>query len=205
MRILLVEDDRRLAESVKFQFEKEGFAVDLCEAGDDGLQFAAEGVYDAILLDRMLPGMDGIEVLKELRKRRVLTPVILLTALGGLEDKITGLDSGADDYIVKPFAFGELLARVRSVCRRPPFWEQSELLSCGDLKFSPAEKRLCGPAGSCELSRREADLMEAFLKNPSQTLPRGTLLLRVYGDLKRKWRTAIWIIMFIFFAAACKV
>lgn len=181
MRILLVEDDRRLAESVKFQLEKEGFAVDLCESGDDGLQFALEGVYDVILLDRMLPGMDGVTVLQKLRQKKVATPVILLTALGELEDKIRGLDAGADDYVVKPFAFGELLARIRSVCRRPPSWEQSELVSCGDLKFSPTEKRLDGPAGSCELSRREADLLEVFLKNPGQTLPRGTLLLRVWG------------------------
>ncbi len=181
MRVLLIEDDIRLAESVKFQLEKEGFTVDHCEAGDDGLQYALEQAHDLILLDRMLPGMDGVEVLREMRGKKVSTPVILLTALGELGDKIQGLDAGADDYLVKPFAFGELLARIRSISRRPQTWEQSDALRFGDLQFFPSEKRLEGPAGSCELSKREADLLECFLKNPGQTLPRSTLLLRVWG------------------------
>ena len=181
MRILLIEDDRRLAESVKFQLEKEGFTVDHCEAGDDGLQLALEQAHDLILLDRMLPGLDGVAVLRELRSKKVVTPVVLLTALGELGDKIQGLDAGADDYLVKPFAFGELLARIRSISRRPQTWEQSDTLHFEDLRFFPSEKRLEGPAGSCELSKREADLLESFLKNPGQTLPRATLLLRVWG------------------------
>lgn len=181
MRVLLIEDDRRLAESVKFQLEKEGFTVDHCEAGDDGLQLALEQAHDLILLDRMLPGLDGVAVLRELRRKKVVTPVILLTALGELGDKIQGLDAGADDYLVKPFAFGELLARIRSISRRPQTWEQSDSLHFEDLRFLPSEKRLEGPAGSCELSKREADLLESFLKNPGQTLPRATLLLRVWG------------------------
>ena len=181
MRILLIEDDRRLAESVKFQLEKEGFTVDHCEAGDDGLQLALEQAHDLILLDRMLPGLDGVAVLRELRSKKVVTPVVLLTALGELGDKIQGLDAGADDYLVKPFAFGELLARIRSNSRRPQTWEQSDSLHFEDLRFFPSEKRLEGPAGSCELSKREADLLESFLKNPGQTLPRATLLLRVWG------------------------
>ena len=167
MRVLLIEDDIRLAESVKFQLEKEGFTVDHCEAGDDGLQYALEQAHDLILL--------------EMRGKKVSTPVILLTALGELGDKIQGLDAGADDYLVKPFAFGELLARIRSISRRPQTWEQSDALRFGDLQFFPSEKRLEGPAGSCELSKREADLLECFLKNPGQTLPRSTLLLRVWG------------------------
>ncbi len=181
MRILLIEDDRRLAESVKFQLEKEGFTVDHCEAGDDGLQLALEQAHDLILLDRMLPGLDGVAVLRELRSKKVVTPAVLLTALGELGDKIQGLDAGADDYLVKPFAFGELLARIRSISRRPQTWEQSDSLHFEDLRFFPSEKRLEGPAGSCELSKREADLLESFLKNPGQTLPRATLLLRVWG------------------------
>ena len=107
--------------------------------------------------------------------------MVLLTALGELGDKIQGLDAGADDYLVKPFAFGELLARIRSISRRPQTWEQSDSLHFEDLRFFPSEKRLEGPAGSCELSKREADLLESFLKNPGQTLPRATLLLRVWG------------------------
>lgn len=181
MRILLVEDDRRLSESLKFQLEKEGFTVDACEAGDDGLHFILQGAYDLILLDRMLPGMDGVTVLKRMRRENVASPVILLTALGELGDKIEGLDAGADDYIVKPFAFGELMARIRSISRRPQAWEQSKALEVGDLRLEPGSKELAGPGGTCSLSKREADLLEAFLKNPGQTLPRATLLMRVWG------------------------
>ncbi len=181
MRILLVEDEPMLAKSLKFQLEKEGFAVDLCNNGDDGLHYALEAVYDVVLLDRMLPGIDGVTLLKELRTRGKNVPIILLTALGSLGDKIQGLDAGADDYVVKPFAFEEILARIRCVNRRPRTWEESITFSFGDLQMEPNGKLLKGPGGSCELSKREAELMEAFLRNPGQTLPRETLIVRVWG------------------------
>lgn len=181
MRILLIEDDRRLLESLKFQLEKEDFTVDACTTGDDGLYFVLQGAYDLVILDRMLPGMDGISLLRRLRREGGAVPVILLTALGELEHKIEGLDAGADDYIVKPFAFEELMARIRSIGRRPQSWEQHEIYTVGDLRLEPREKRLEGPGGVCSLSKREADLLEFFLKNPGQTLPRETLLLRVWG------------------------
>ena len=181
MRILLIEDDRRLLESLKFQLEKEDFTVDACTTGDDGLYLVLQGAYDLVILDRMLPGMDGISLLRRLRREGGAVPVILLTALGELEHKIEGLDAGADDYIVKPFAFEELMARLRSIGRRPQRWEQHETYTVGDLRLEPREKRLEGPGGVCSLSKREADLLEFFLKNPGQTLPRETLLLRVWG------------------------
>ena len=181
MRILLIEDDRRLLESLKFQLEKEDFTVYACTTGDDGLYFVLQGAYDLVILDRMLPGMDGISLLRRLRREGGAVPVILLTALGELEHKIEGLDAGADDYIVKPFAFEELMARIRSIGRRPQSWEQHETYTVGDLRLEPREKRLEGPGGVCSLSKREADLLEFFLKNPGQTLPRETLLLRVWG------------------------
>ena len=181
MRILLIEDDRRLLESLKFQLEKEDFTVDACTTGDDGLYFVLQGAYDLVILDRMLPGMDGISLLRRLRREGGAVPVILLTALGELEHKIEGLDAGADDYIVKPFAFEELMARIRSIGRRPQSWEHHETYTVGDLRLEPREKRLEGPGGVCSLSKREADLLEFFLKNPGQTLPRETLLLRVWG------------------------
>lgn len=181
MRILLVEDDQMLAQSLKFQLEREGFSVDLCASGDDGLHYALEAVYDLILLDRMLPGMDGIALLEELRRQGQAVPVILLTALSSLPDKIQGLDAGADDYVVKPFAFEEIMARIRCISRRPRTWEESLAFSFGDLQLDPHEKLLKGPGGSCELSKREAELIEAFLRNPGQTLPRETLILRVWG------------------------
>jgi DNA-binding response OmpR family regulator len=181
MRILLVEDDQLLGESLKYQLEAEGFAVDLCSNGEDGLHYILEAPYDLLLLDRMLPGTDGVAVLKELRRRGCAVPVILLTALGELADKIQGLDAGADDYIVKPFAFGEIMARIRSVTRRPRAWENIPLFRFGDLTLSPTENLLKGPGGECRLSKRESQLMEALLRNPGQTLPRETLLLRVWG------------------------
>lgn len=183
MRILLVEDDRPLAESLKYQLEKEGLTVDLCFNGEDGLYYAQTVPYDLLLLDRMLPGSDGMALLQELRQKGSGVPVILLTALGDLTDKIQGLDAGADDYIVKPFATEEILARIRSVTRRPRGWEESPALRFGDLALS--ESLLTGPGGDCSLSKREAQLMEAFMRNPGQTLTRETLLMRVWGPDSR--------------------
>lgn len=181
MRILLVEDDLKLCESLKFQLEKEGFAVDMCHDGEDGLFLIREQVHDLILLDRMLPSMSGLDVLTELRKDGITTPVLFVTALGTLDDKVTGLDCGADDYIVKPFAFQELMARIRCIRRRPQSWDDSHLLTLGDVIYDPEQKKLSSKEGCCSLSKREGDLLELFLRNPGQTLPRATLLLRVWG------------------------
>lgn len=181
MRILLVEDDRNLLETLAFQLEQEGFTVDVCDNGEDALYYMEENIHDLILLDRMLPMIDGVSLLKMLRAAKNTTPVILLTALGELQDKITGLDSGADDYLVKPFAFEELLARIRSVCRRPRQYRPKDTLSFGDVTYDPASSRLVGPLGDCTLSKKEGALLKIFLSNPSQTLPRSTLLSKVWG------------------------
>lgn len=181
MRILIVEDDIKLCESIKYQLEKEDFAVDVCHDGEDGLFFIREQIHDLILLDRMLPSMNGLDVLKQMRAEEIATPVIFVTALGTLDDKVTGLDCGADDYIVKPFAFQELMARIRCIRRRPQSWDDSRTLFLGDVTYDPDQKRLTGGESSCSLSKREGELMEIFLRNPGQTLPRNTLLLRVWG------------------------
>ena len=133
MRILLIEDDPRLTESLKYQLGKEGFAVDACSDAFDGLHYMTAGGYDLVLLDRMLPGADGISLLRDARLQGAATPVIFLTAMGQLDDRIQGLDAGADDYIVKPFAFGELMARIRSVCRRPRALGRDDGVSYGAL------------------------------------------------------------------------
>lgn len=119
MNILMIEDDRELCSAVSFRLEQEGFSVTLCHDGEEGLYYMQETPYDLVILDRMLPHMNGIEVLKEARSRQIKTPVIILTALGELNDRLTGLNCGADDYMVKPFAFEELLARIRCLLRRP--------------------------------------------------------------------------------------
>lgn len=181
MRILLVEDDEQLNKNLVFGLEAQGFTVDACFDGEDACFYGEQNIYDLILLDRMLPHMEGTEVLTRLRKKKVTTPVILLTALGTLSDKVTGLDLGADDYLVKPFEFEELLARIRCISRRSHNLNDSEALSVSDITWYNLEDRLCGPTGSCTLSKREAALMETFLRRKDQTLSRSMLLLKVWG------------------------
>lgn len=181
MRVLIVEDDVKLCDALKFQLEKESFTVDVCHDGEDGLFFIREQVHDLILLNRMLPSMDGLQVLSAMRRENITTPVIFVTALGTLDDKVTGLDCGADDYIVKPFAFQELMARIRSIRRRPQTWSSSRIFSLGDITYDPEQNKLSSDSGECSLSKREGDLLELFLRNPGQTLPRNTLLMRVWG------------------------
>ena len=180
-RILIIEDDKDLAELMKFRLEKENFTVDVCHDGADGLYYMQETMYDLVILDRMLPSMDGTKILKQARAAHIATPVIFLTALGELEDKITGLECGADDYMVKPFAFEELLARIRSIMRRPGKWGDLGLLKLGDISFDPECGRLCKDTKECTLSKRESALLEIFLRNPGQVLPRTLLLSRVWG------------------------
>ncbi len=129
----------------------------------------------------MLPKTDGITLLKKFRDKGCQTPVIILTALGELSDKVTGLDAGADDYLVKPFEFEELLARIRSISRRPRQWEKEPSLCIRDITYSPGDNQLSGALGSCSLSKKEGMLLEVFLLNPEQVLPRDTLLSRVWG------------------------
>lgn len=181
MRVLLIEDDEKQSYLLQFQLEKEGYTVDTCADGADAALYIAQGCYDLILLDRMLPHKDGITILTELRAGGDATPVIFLTALGELDDKITGLDKGADDYLVKPFAFGELLARIRCLLRRPQKLERSDRVQYGDLTYLPEEKLLCCGDASCTLSQKEGYLLALFLKNPGRTLPRVQIITRVWG------------------------
>ena len=181
MRLLLIEDDESLCLSLSYQLRQDGFAPETCHDGEEGLLWARQQGYDLILLDRMLPGMDGLTLLRQLRREGIHTPVIFLTALGQLGDKTGGLDAGADDYIVKPFAYDELLARVRCVLRRPSAIVGERLLRYGDVSYDPDSLTLrCGEAATV-LSKRLGDLLELFLRNPGQTLPRQTILLRVWG------------------------
>ena len=181
MRLLLIEDDESLCLSLSYQLRQDGFAPETCHDGEEGLLWARQQGYDLILLDRMLPGMDGLTLLRQLRREGVHTPVIFLTALGQLSDKTGGLDAGADDYIVKPFAYDELLARIRCVLRRPAVLSGGDLLRYGDVTYDPGSLTLRRGTASTALSKRLGDLLELFLRNPGQTLPRQTILLRVWG------------------------
>ena len=182
MNILMIEDDKELCDAVSFRLEQEGFSITACHDGEEGLYYMQESPFDLVILDRMLPHMNGFEVLKEARTRQIRTPILMLTALGELDDRLTGLNGGADDYMVKPFAFEELLARIRCLLRRPAVYQDSvKSISLGDVSFVPETRTLSSWEKTCTLSSREGELMEVFLRNPGQTLPRQLLISRVWG------------------------
>lgn len=181
MNLLLIEDDENLCDTLLFQLKKEHFHVTVCHDGRDALELFLQDAYDLILLDRMLPTMNGLLVLKKARDAGIRTPVIIITALGELYDRIEGLDGGADDYIVKPFAFEELLARIRSIFRRTGKFLEQDIRSIGDLSYDAALRELKGPSGQIRLSGRESRLLEVFLSETNTTLRRMTILSRVWG------------------------
>lgn len=181
MRILMIEDDKNLCDIVSRQLQKEGFTVDTYNDGEEGMGIALKQAHDLILLDRMLPSLNGIRILKRLRLQGIETPVLMMTALGTLDQRVEGLDLGADDYLVKPFAIKELLARIRAIARRPVKWKNDSILSYGDISFDPVKRCLSGKEKSCSLSRRETSLLEALIRNEGQVLPREVLLSKVWG------------------------
>ena len=181
MRLLIIEDDQNLADILSLQLQHEGFETDCIYHGTDAVFYVLQNVYDVIILDRMLPGMDGLTILKLLRENQIHTPVILATALDSIEERITGLNCGADDYIVKPYDIRELIARIYALVRRPSSLENVKTLSFGDLVFDLAEGNLSVKERKIHLSKRERLLLEYFLKNPNQTLSRQLLYTRIWG------------------------
>lgn len=182
MQILLIEDDENLCDTLRFQLEQEQHTVDVCHDGRDGLDLFLQDSYDLVLLDRMLPTMSGLSILKTARKNGIQTPVIVITALGELYDRIEGLDSGADDYIIKPFAFEELMARIRSLGRRTGKWEENSILEIHDIRYDCNLRLLAGPKGNIQLSGREGRMLEVLLRSPDTVLRRLVLLARVWGS-----------------------
>ncbi|MGN0484845.1 MAG: response regulator transcription factor [Lachnospiraceae bacterium] len=181
MRILIIEDDEALCEALQVQLETAGYDVDLCHNGMDAPFYAMQQHADLILLDRMLPGIDGLTVLKMLRQNHIQTPIILATAMSQIEDRIEGLDSGADDYIVKPYDIQELMARIRALTRRPTAITDSETLSFFDLNLDARQRLVTCREKELTLSKKEASLLEYFLRNSEQTLSRELLLSHVWG------------------------
>lgn len=181
MRILLVEDDPSLCDAAAYWLRARGYEVDCCKDGEEAAWYMKEGSFDCILLDRMLPHIDGLTLLSQLRARRDFTPVILVTALGALSDKLSGLDGGADDYLVKPFEMEELEARIRTVTRRGRTESLTGRLFFADLSYEPETCRLCGPAGEAILSRKEGQVLETLLRSAQNALPRETVIRRVWG------------------------
>ncbi|MGH9114232.1 MAG: response regulator transcription factor [Acidimicrobiales bacterium] len=179
MRLLVVEDELRMAALLKRGLEREGYAVDVAGDGIDGLWMGSENDYDAIVLDGMLPGKDGFEVCAELRARSRWAPVLILTARDGVTDRIRGLDAGADDYLTKPFSFGELTARLRALVRRGAV-ERPAVLAVGDLCLDPAAKTVTRAGEPVELTAKEMALLELLMRHPGQVLSRTRILEHVW-------------------------
>ena len=179
MRILIVEDEHKIANSIKKGLEQESYAVDVVFTGQEGYDVASTEEYDLIVLDLLLPGMDGIEVCSKLRERQIHTPILMLTAKGQVEDKITGLDAGADDYLTKPFAFEELLARIRALTRRPKN-SLGIILSVEDLTLNTATYQVKRDNKIIPLSSKEYALLEYLMRHPKQTLTKEQIINHVW-------------------------
>jgi len=180
MRLLIVEDDREAAAYLQRGMADAGHAVDAAANGADGLRLAADGAYDVIVLDRMLPGLDGLEVLRSLRAAGVRTPVLLLTALGGIDDRVEGLEAGGDDYLVKPFAFAELLARVNALARRPPTQDVRTELAVADLRLDLLKRTVTRAGRRIDLQPREFQLLEYLVRHAGRVVTKTMLLENVW-------------------------
>lgn len=181
MRILIAEDDPKMARVIERGLREAGHAVDVATDGDEALARARHGPYEALVLDVMLPGRDGISVCRELREDGSELPVLMLTARDGLDDRVTGLDSGADDYLTKPFSFDELLARLRSLSRRGGS-RRSPMLTHGNLVMDPAAHTVTLSGEAVELTLREMSLLEAFLERQGEVVTRTYLYERVWDE-----------------------
>jgi heavy metal response regulator len=180
MRILVIEDEPGVAQFVQQGLTEAGYAIDVARDGSEGLDYALGKAYDVIVLDIMLPKMSGLDILCELREQRVKTPVLLLTARDTVDDRVKGLDFGADDYLVKPFAFPELMARVRALLRRPPL-QAEPIMQLGDLVMDLSRHEVRRAGQVIELSQREFALLELLIRHPNQVLTRTQIMEHVWN------------------------
>jgi len=181
MRILVIEDEIRLASTLQDLLELNGYLADVCYDGEQGLDNALSGIYDLVLLDVMLPKLDGFSVLRRLRQSGSAVPVLMLTARSDVSDRVTGLDSGADYYLTKPFEPKELLACVRALARRQPALRSTDVLEYGDLRLERSSFALSCGERSVRLSRKEFDMLELLMLNREQVLTKESLLLKLWG------------------------
>ena len=179
MKVLVIEDEHRIAQAIKEGLEQESYAVDIEHDGEDGYNAARTTEYDVILLDLMLPGMDGISVCKILRNDGVHTPIIMLTAKDQNDDIVNGLDTGADDYLPKPFSFDILLARIRAILRRPTN-KIDEILAVSDLTLDPASKQVKRSSKTIKLSAKEFAILEYMMRNPGKILSKNNIISHVW-------------------------
>ena len=181
MRLLLVEDEKQLSEALKHILTKNKYTVDAVYNGDDGLDYALTGVYDVIILDIMLPKLNGLEILKIIRKRKISTPVILLTAKGTVEDRILGLDLGADDYLPKPFAPEELLARLRAITRRNSELINDNILEFADIRLNLSTYEMVSNDTNITLTQKEFDILKYFMQRPKLVVSKDDLITKLWG------------------------
>ncbi len=179
MKILLVEDEENVADFIRRGLEEEEFVVDVCHDGKEGFVKATSGEYDLMILDIMLPGVDGIDLCKLIRMKEIITPILMLTAKDTVEDKVKGLDSGADDYLTKPFSFDELLARIRALIRRKSL--SVEPLHCADLKLDSLKRKVTRAGREIYLRPKEFALLEFLLRNKNKVMSRAEILKNVWG------------------------
>ena len=190
MRILLIEDDRKIADYVTKGFTEAGHSCDVIENGHDTLFHASREPYDVLVVDRMIPGLDGLSVVKAIRAAQVKVPVIFLTSIGGVDDRVEGLEAGGDDYLVKPFAFSELMARVNALGRRPPVSEQMTVLRVADLEVDLVKRRVTGAGQTIDLQPREFTLLEVLMRGEGRVLTR-TMLLELVWDFHFDPKTSV--------------
>jgi two-component system OmpR family response regulator len=180
MKILVIEDDPETASYIVKGLEQEGFVVDHTGDGNDGLILAAGKSHDVLIVDRMLPGLDGLSIVKTIRSAGVKTPVLFLTTMSGIDDRVAGLEAGGDDYLLKPFAFSELLARINALTRRPPLSNEQTVLRVADLEMDLITRRVTRNSQTIELQPREFVLLEHLMRNTGRVVTRTMLLEQVW-------------------------
>ena len=193
MRLLLAEDEKELSNALTAVLKHNNYSVDAVYNGTDALSYASADNYDGLILDIMMPGMTGLEELREIRRKGNRVPVLLLTAKSELEDKVTGLDAGADDYLTKPFAMSELLARVRAMTRRYADAVPSDELSFGDIRLSRSSFELTGPKGSVRLGNKEFQLLEYMMQNPNMLISTERFMEKIWGYDSDAEINVVWV------------
>ncbi|MQM72871.1 MAG: DNA-binding response regulator [Eubacteriaceae bacterium] len=181
MRILFIEDEKKITDALKELCRIQNIDCDIANDGEEGLLFALNPIYDVIVLDIMLPGKNGLEILKDVRDHDITTPILLLTAKGTVDDKVKGLDLGADDYLVKPFSAKELFARIRALSRRPDNEIKGECIDFEDVSFNTKKNTLITKSNEYKLSVKESKILEMLIKRPNQVFTREQILDRVWG------------------------
>ena len=192
MRLLLAEDEKELSNALVAILQHNHYSVDAVYNGNDALDYILAGNYDGVILDIMMPGKNGLEVLARLREEGIAVPVLLLTAKAEVDDRIAGLDTGADDYLTKPFAMGELLARVRAMTRRSPAYTPS-VLQCGNLRLDRAAFEAAAPGGTCRLGNKEFQVLEMLMRNPRRLISTEQLMERVWGYDAQAEINVVWV------------